>query len=175
MKSILALLFFIPFVFGKGTVTCPTSCPACMRCDPWKGTCILPRDFVNCTRNGVPGVCYAGTCTSTLTLSPQLTTSLGICQTYKCNSTNVCVPQNKPDGTDCTSTTAPGTKLPSVCISGKCKQVVLGLTDIAPFKNVGCVGLANGVACDTNDVLSDGEVCMDGLCKYPDGTYYGYK
>jgi hypothetical protein len=103
-------------------------------------------------------------------LSPPLTSTLGVCQTYKCNSTNACVPQNKTDGTDCTSPTAIGTKLPSVCISGKCKQLVLGLTDLAPFRNIGCVGLDNAVACDTNDVLGDGEVCMDGLCKFPDGT-----
>lgn len=175
MKSIITFLFFvIPYVLGKGTAICPTSCPACMRCDPWKGTCTLPRDFVNCTKNSVPGVCYAGTCTNTLTLTPPLTSALGICKTYKCNSANECIPQNKQDGTDCTPINTL-TKLPYVCITGKCKQVVLGLTDLAPFQNVGCIGLANGVTCDTNDVLGDGESCTDGLCKFPDGTFYGYK
>jgi hypothetical protein len=26
--------------------TCPLRCPSCTRCDPKKGECILPRDFV---------------------------------------------------------------------------------------------------------------------------------
>lgn len=175
MKFLIPLFFVIPYVLGKGVAICPTSCPPCMRCDPWKGLCTLPRDFVNCTKNGLPGVCYAGACSTSLTLTPPVTKALGICQTYKCNATNFCVPQNKIDGTDCTSTTQIGAKLPSVCISGKCQQVVLGLTDLAPFRNIGCTGLANGVACDTNDVLGDGETCVDGVCKFPDGTFYGYK
>lgn len=174
MLFIIPLFFLFSFALGKGTTFCPASCPPCMRCDPWKGACILPRDFVNCTKNGVPGTCYAGTCNTALNLSPPVTKALGICQTYKCNSTNVCVPQNKQDGTDCTSTSQI-TKVPSVCIRGKCQQIVLGLTELPPFRNIGCTGLPNGVGCDTNDVLGDGETCIDGLCKFPDGSFYGYK
>lgn len=48
------------------------------------------------------------------------------------------------------------TKLQSVCITDKCKQLVFGLIDLAPFRNIGCTGLANGLAngvvYDTNDV-----------------------
>jgi hypothetical protein len=43
-----------------------------------------------------------------------------------------------------------------------------------PLRNIGCVGLADGTLCDTNDLFNDGETCVGGICKFPDGTYYGY-
>ena len=161
------------FVFGKGVALCPSKCPSCSRCDPWKGTCTLPRDFVNCTmKTGGPGLCYAGTCVNNLALSPGFT-QLKVCQTYNCNGAGSCSLANKPDGTDCTSQSQIGAILPSVCIKGACSKVILGLSDLFPLRNIGCLGLPDGTACDTNDVLSDGESCVKGVCTFPDGTFYG--
>jgi hypothetical protein len=163
----------ISTVVAKGgfTLTCPLKCPSCTKCDPFKGTCILPRDFVSCTSNGVNGVCYGGTCTTGLVLTPPLTTSLGKCQTYKCKN-NICNLSTYPDGFDCTT---PGQALPpSVCVKGVCSKVIIAITDVFPKRNIGCIGLPDGTACDTNDVLGDGETCVKGVCQFPDGTYYGF-
>lgn len=40
-----ALFFFTSVVFGQ---TCPIRCPSCMKCDPKRGTCTVPRDYVSC-------------------------------------------------------------------------------------------------------------------------------
>lgn len=181
MKFILYNLFLalVPFVLSKGGVgvICPSSCPPCMKCNPFKGTCIAPRDFVSCTIKTVipnkPGVCYAGICTDTLTLSPPLLKALSICQTYNCNSTKTCTFSNKIDGTSCLAQSQIGVLIPPVCIKGVCSTPVLGLSDLPPYRNIGCLGLQNGLACDTNDVVGDGETCQNGVCKFPDGTFYG--
>ena len=163
----------LPLVISKGFLACPSNCPPCMKCNPLKGLCIAPRDFVSC--NGGTGMCYAGTCVANLVLTPPITKALSVCQTYKCDKTGACNFANKPDGTDCTTAKdlAAIKFTPSVCIKGTCQKVVLGLTDIPPFRNIGCLGLANGTACDTNDVLGDGETCVNGVCKFPDGSFYG--
>jgi hypothetical protein len=171
---------FIQFVVCRGGavgVICPSSCPPCMKCDAFKGTCIAPRDFVSCTIKSVtpniPGVCYAGICTDTLTLSPPLNASkaLGICQTYNCDLSKKCTFANKKDGTSCLTPSQLG--IPPVCVSGVCSNIILGLSALPPYRNIGCLGLQNGLACDTNDVLGDGETCQKGVCKFPDGTFYG--
>lgn len=172
-------LAIIPSVLSRGglVVTCPISCPSCMKCDPFKGTCVAPRDFVSCTIKTVtpnkPGICYAGVCTDTLTLLPPPLKPLGICETYNCNSSRVCTFSNKRDGTSCLTPNQLGIKIPPVCVKGSCSNIILGLTDLPPYRNIGCVGIANGTPCDTNDVLGDGETCKNNVCTFPDGTYYG--
>jgi hypothetical protein len=174
-------LTIIPSVFCKGglVATCPISCPSCMKCDPFKGTCTAPRDFVSCTIKTVtpnkPGICYSGVCTDTLTLSPPLnpTKPIGICETYNCNNTKICTFSNKRDGTSCLTPSQLGIKIPPVCIKGSCSNIILGLSDLPPYRNIGCLGIANGSPCDTNDVLGDGETCQNGICIFPDGTFYG--
>lgn len=183
MKIALYISFisFIPFILCKGglVVTCPLSCPSCMKCDPFKGTCTAPRDFVSCTIKTVipnkPGVCYAGICTDTLTLSPPLNVlkAVGICQTYNCDVSKNCTFANKRDGTSCLTSSQLGVLVPPVCVKGVCSNIVLGLTDLPPYRNIGCLGLQDGLACDTNDVLGDNETCQKGICKFPDGTFYG--
>jgi len=152
--------------------TCPLRCPSCTRCDPKKGTCTLPRDFVSCTTKtnpSLPGYCFAGVCNSKLSLSP-VVTSLRPCQTYSCIN-NVCSLKNKVDGADCS---VAGAALHSICVTGVCRQVIMGVTDTFPLQNTGCVGIPNGTPCDTNDILNDGETCFNNVCRFPDGSVYGY-
>lgn len=170
----LNLLFFMPListVFSAVTV-CPLKCPSCTKCDTKKGTCTLPRDFVSCTKSTLPGFCYAGVCNTKMSLTPVVSV-LGKCQEYDCDITNTCVLRSKPEGTDCSTLGLPGF---SVCHLGTCVNPVLGLSalGIFPLRNVGCVGLVDGTPCDTND-LNDGETCVSGVCRFPDGSYYGYQ
>ena len=151
--------------------TCPLKCPSCTKCDAKRGTCTLPRDYVSCftkTKPALPGYCYAGICNSQLSLSPLV--SLKSCQRYSCIG-NTCTLKSEVDGADCSVI---GAALHSICVSGVCKPVVIGLSDAFPFQNIGCIGLPNGTPCDTNDVLHDGETCVNNICKFPDGSYYGY-
>lgn len=156
-------LFFVE-VFSQA---CPLRCPSCTRCDPKKGTCTLPRDFVTCTRGGVAGVCFAGTCNTQLSIP----SAPGRCQTYRCPVSGQCTLITAPDGSDCTPNNV---EYESVCLNGVCNRVWLGVTDTFPMKNNGCVGKPNGAVCDTNHVLTDGETCQNGVCRFPDGSYYGY-
>ena len=171
--SIFAFISLIPLVFSAVAPACPLKCPSCTKCDTQKGTCSLPRDFVACTKTGVAGFCYAGVCNTKVTLTPLPAKTVGKCTNYNCDSiTGVCTFASRPDGYDCSTI---GALAHSVCKTGVCTNVVLGLSDpaIFPWKNVGCIGIADGTPCDTNDVF-DGETCQAGICKFPDGSYYGY-
>lgn len=171
MLSILTYIFFIPFVFSAIVPTC-LKCPSCTKCDTKKGTCTLPRDFVSCTKTGVAGSCYAGVCNTKVTLSP-VGSVPDKCTTYNCDSvTGACVFGSRANGFDCSTIGVPGI---SVCYTGKCTPVALGLSTpgIFPLRNIGCIGLPNGYPCDTND-LFDGETCQNGVCTFTDGSYYGY-
>lgn len=169
---IFILVSFTNIIFGAIAPVCPLKCPSCTKCDTRKGTCSLPRDFVTCTKNTLSGFCYAGVCNTKMTLTPQVAV-LGKCQEYDCSITNACVLRSKPEGTDCSTPGIPGI---SVCHVGVCTPVVLGLSalGIFPLRNIGCIGLTDGTPCDTNDI-SDGETCVAGVCKFPDGSYYGYQ
>jgi hypothetical protein len=167
--SIFAFISLITMVISQ---SCPLRCPSCTKCDPKDGTCSVPRDFVSCLTKTAPssiGYCYAGVCNSQVSLSP-VVTNLKPCQMYSCLN-NACTLKNKPDGTDCSVV---GAALHSVCVTGLCKPVVLALSETFPLQNIGCLGQANGVQCDTNDVLNDMESCQNNICKFPDGSYYGY-
>lgn len=148
--------------------SCPLRCPSCTKCDPKKGECIEPRDFVLCSKRGVSGVCFAGTCNTELTIS---TVPLPKCKTYRCPVSGECTLVDAPDGSDCTPLNV---EYESVCLGGVCNRVWLGLRDGFPMQNTGCRNKPNGAVCDTNHVLTDGETCQDGICKFLDGTYYGY-
>lgn len=167
MKLSFALItIFFGSIFSQ---SCPLRCPSCTKCNPKKGTCTEARDFVTCTKSGVTGVCFAGMCNTKLKLPVSLSSNR--CQTYRCPVSGVCNLITVPDGTDCTPLNV---AYESVCFSGTCQRVWLGLGEEMPFQNIGCVGKPNGAVCDTNHVLSDGETCQNGVCKFPDGTYYGY-
>jgi len=164
------VLLAIPNVSAQ---SCPLRCPSCMKCDTKRGTCTLPRDFVACmskTTPSLPGVCFAGRCNTQVSL-PNPVPRIGRCQTMKCPPTGQCALVNQPDGFDCTPD---GAAAHSVCVSGVCTPVLLGLSDTFPLQNIGCIGVTNGALCDTNDLMLDGERCMNGICQYPDGYYYGY-
>ena len=166
---------FVSFFFLCALVnsqSCPLRCPSCTRCDPKKGECILPRDFVTCTKKGVPGVCFAGTCNTQISFPPNAPAVLGRCQDYRCPQTGVCNLVTKPDGGDCTPNSA--TNYESICLSGVCQRLWMGVTEDFPMMNTGCRGKPNGAVCDTNHIYTDGETCVDGVCKFPDGTFYGY-
>jgi hypothetical protein len=160
--------FFTMFISSIMAQTCPVRCPACTMCDPKKGTCIVPRDFVRCTKSGVAGVCFAGTCNTKLSIP---VSPVPKCQTYRCPASGQCSLITAPDGSDCTPNNV---EYESVCLSGTCNRVWLGVTDVFPMQNTGCVGKPNGAVCDTNHVFTDGETCQGGVCQFPDGTYYGY-
>ena len=159
--------FFTMFISTIMAQTCPVRCPSCTRCDPKKGACIVPRDFVTCTKGGVAGVCFAGTCNTKLTIPA----APGRCQTYRCPVSGQCSLITAPDGSDCTPANV---AYESICLGGTCNRVRLGVTDAFPMQNTGCVGKPNGAVCDTNHVFTDGETCQGGVCQFPDGTYYGY-
>lgn len=165
-KYIITLLSFFTGVLGQ---SCPLRCPSCTKCDPRKGTCTLARDFVTCTKGGASGVCFAGTCNTQLTLPSAKI--INRCQTYSCPQVGECKVITAPDGSDCTPNNV---EYESTCIAGVCQRVWLGLGETMPFKNIGCAGKPDGVTCDTNHVLTDGEKCQGGVCKFPDGSYYGY-
>jgi hypothetical protein len=150
--------------------TCPLKCPSCTKCDTKKGTCTLARDYVTCTKSGAAGVCFAGTCNTKISLPGLPTTNR--CQTYSCPVTGVCTLITAPDGTDCTPLSATGYE--SICVSGTCQRVWLGVTDVIPFQNTGCIGKPDNAVCDTNHVFTDGERCIGGVCRFPDGSFYGY-
>ena len=168
ISSLIALTIFGTAVMAQDP-TCPLRCPSCTRCDPKKGECILPRDFVTCTKGGLSGVCFAGTCNTQISLP--VTKATNRCQTYTCPPNGVCNLITAPDGSDCTPLNV---AYESVCLKGTCQRVWLGVTDVMPFQNTGCVGKPNGATCDTNHVLTDGETCQNGVCRFPDGSYYGY-
>lgn len=168
LKSFFIILSLAGMVLSQ---SCPLKCPSCMKCDVKRGTCTLPRDFTSCLTKTVPslsGVCYGGVCNSQLTLSPKVT--LKVCQQYSCLD-NACTLKSMVDGTDCSVV---GAATHSICSSGVCKPVLLGLSDTFPLQNIGCIGKLNDLPCDTNDILHDGETCQNNVCKFPDGSYYGY-
>ena len=163
-------LFLLSFLGGVLGQSCPLKCPSCTKCDPRKGTCSLPRDFVSCTKSGVSGLCFAGMCNTQLTLP--VTKAINRCQTYTCPTTGECKLITAPDGFDCTPLNVEYT---SACMSGVCQRLWEGIVlEGFPLKNTGCVGKPDGALCDTNHLLTDGEKCSAGVCKFPDGTYYGY-
>jgi hypothetical protein len=169
MKFFIALtsLFFVSGVLSQAT--CPLKCPACTKCDPKKGTCTVARDFVLCTRNAVPGVCFAGTCNTKISLPGAATSNK--CQTYSCPASGTCTLITAPDGSDCTPLNV---AYESVCLQGTCQRIWLGVTDAMPYQNTGCVGKPDNALCDTNHVFTDGERCVGGVCRFPDGNFYGY-
>ena len=167
LALVLGVLTFVSVVLGQA---CPVRCPSCTKCDEKKGTCSVARDFVTCTKTTVPGVCFAGTCNTKISL-PAIRAA-NKCQTYTCPVQGECQVVTAPDGTDCTPTNAIDWE--SVCISGICSRIFLGVGEEFPLQNVGCVGKPDGSVCDTNHNYIDGETCQGGICKFPNGNYYGY-
>lgn len=169
MKFFIALIsiFFIGSVLSQ--TNCPAKCPACTKCDPKKGRCSIARDFVSCTKNTVPGVCFAGTCSTQISLP--LVKASNKCQTYSCPASGVCSLITAQDGTDCTPANV---IYESICLSGVCQRVWLGLGGEMPYQNTGCIGKPNGAVCDTNELFTDGETCQNNVCRFPNGNYYGY-
>ena len=167
-NAIISIFFLCAAVVPQAT--CPLKCPSCTKCDAKKGTCTEPRDFVTCTNKNVPGVCFAGVCNTQISLPTARTTNR--CQTYSCPPSGTCNLITAPDGTDCTPLSA--VEYESVCLAGTCQRIWLGVTEAFPMMNTGCRGKPNGAVCDTNHVLTDGETCVNGVCRFPDGTYYGY-
>jgi hypothetical protein len=168
-KYIITLSTLFTFITGVLSQSCPLKCPSCTRCDPKKGTCSLPRDFVTCTKSGLSGVCFAGTCNTQVTLPISRATNR--CQTYTCPPSGECKLITAPDGFDCTPQNV---NYESACMGGVCQRIWLGLGEEMPYKNSGCIGKPDGVTCDTNHLLTDGEKCLGGVCRFPDGSYYGY-
>lgn len=151
----------------KRVRSCPATCPPCTQCDTKRGTCSTLLNFVTCQSNSLSGVCTTGVCNTEITLPP---TQLQTCETYQCPQSGECSIINLIDGTDCTFL---GSPLHSYCLPDGCKPVLEGLTTTLPEYNVGCLNLPNGINCDTNLDLVDGETCKDGICKLVDGNYNG--
>lgn len=140
-----------------GAPKCST-CPSCMKCNPLIG-CVFD-NYQSCvTPDGkFKGTCFRGICDTKLKV-PSIPP---ICKVWHCNIKNNCTLGNEVSGIDCTPT---GSLVNYACFSGKCKPFVDGLDKLG--NNVGCQFFIQGTLCDTNGVLTDGEICVNGLCVYP--------
>ncbi len=172
MLKFLILFLNAQLAFGnlrelKKVRTCPATCPPCTQCDSKKGTCSILSNFVTCNSNTLSGVCILGKCNTQVSLPLE---PLQKCQTYQCPVSGTCSIVDAIDGSDCSF---PGAGLHSFCVATGCKPILDGLTTTLPFYNVGCMGLPDGILCDTNHDLLDNESCQNGICKFPDGTYTG--
>lgn len=148
--------------------TCVTTCPVCTQCDTNKGTCSLPLTGTTCQINNVNGFCTsAGICNIQNNQPP---TPLKKCQTYNCPTPNSCSIIYLNDGSDCTF---PGNGIHSFCINDGCRAVIEAIPKTLPAYNIGCLGFSDGVLCDTNLNLFDGETCKNEICKLPNGLYNG--
>ncbi len=151
----------------KKARTCPT-CPQCTSCDTKRGTCSLPLTGSTCQINNLSGTCLAtGICNTNPIVPP---VPLKKCQTYNCPTADTCAITYLNDGSDCT---IPGNVLHSYCLNDGCKPVIEALPKTLPAYNFGCYGLPDGILCDTNLNLFDGEICQGDICKFPDGRYNG--
>jgi hypothetical protein len=151
----------------KKARTCP-SCPQCTTCDTKRGTCSLPLTGTVCQINNLSGVCSAaGVCISQTSVPP---VPLKKCQTYNCQTGGSCTITYLNDGSDCTFV---GNAIHSYCINDGCKAIIEALPNTLPAYNMGCLGLPDGVLCDTNLNLFDGETCQNEICKMTNGQYNG--
>lgn len=172
--TILLLLINSSFIQSKNIrqlklKLCTSTCPMCTQCDTKRGTCSLPLTGSICQINNVNGVCTSnGICDTQVNPSPPQ--PLKKCQTYNCPTPNTCSIIYTNDGSDCTFT---GNALHSFCINDGCKAVIEALPNTLPAYNIGCLGLPDGVLCDTNLNLFDGESCKNEICKLPNGQYNG--
>lgn len=150
----------------KRVRTCPATCPPCTECDTKRGTCSLPLTG-SCQINNINGVCTSGVCNTQIVVPDQ---PLKKCEKYQCPSTGTCTIVPLIDGSDCTY---PGNGIHSYCLPDGCKPVLEGLSITLPSYNFGCLGFPDGINCDTNHNILDGETCQDGICKFKDGNYNG--
>jgi hypothetical protein len=149
---------------------CTTQCPVCVKCDTKRGTCSLPLTGSACQINNLSGTCSSsGVCVAQST-NPQPPQPLKKCQTYNCPTVDTCSITYLNDGSDCTMD---GNILHAYCLNDGCKPVIEALPKTLPAYNFGCYGLPDGILCDTNLNLFDGETCQNGICKFPNGQYNG--
>jgi len=169
-KKLMLLAIYLPNVFANlrelKIRTCPT-CPPCTQCDSKRGTCTIPLNYVSCEKNSLNGVCISGFCNTQITLPID---PLEKCQAYQCPQSGICNVINLNDGTDCTFV---GNAIHSYCLKNGCKAVLDGLTPTLPNYNIGCLGLPDGLLCDTNENFFDDEECKNEICQFPDGRYNG--
>lgn len=152
---------------GK-TKLCASTCPDCVQCDTKKGICSLPLTGNVCVINSLNGFCSSnGICVASI--SGQ-TTPLQKCQTNFCTQDGTCSIVYLNDGSDCTT---PSSAFHSFCVNNGCKLFIEALTKTLPAYNIGCNGLPDGILCDTNLNVMDGETCQNGICKFANGIYNG--
>ena len=153
-------------VTSKGGAGKCAVCPSCMVCDPLIG-CMYD-NFSPCTgTSNLKGYCINGSCNTTI--GNTVLSKPAVCKTYKLTRvvTNGVVKftttlVNDINGLSCTTV---GAALESVCVKGTCTPYTLG---IDKFGNpTGCSGLPDGFMCDTNQVFTDGEKCINQKCVMP--------
>jgi hypothetical protein len=166
LVGLINLSFINAYIRNLKIRVCPT-CPICSQCDIKRGTCSIPLTGTSCQLNNLNGVCTSSGICNTDNVPP---VQLKKCQTYSCPTPNTCSIIYTNDGSDCTF---PDNGIHSFCINDGCKAVIEALTTNLPAYNIGCLGLPNGVLCDTNLNLFDGESCQNEVCKLPNGLYNG--
>lgn len=166
-KKLIFLLIQATLITAKRIRTCPV-CPVCTQCDGKKGTCSIPLTGTTCQINNNNGFCTASGVCNTQSLQPPQ--PLKKCQTYNCPTPETCAITYTNDGTDCTF---PGNGVHSFCINNGCKAIIESLPKTLPAYNIGCLGLPDGVLCDTNLNVFDGESCKNEICTFPNGQYNG--
>jgi hypothetical protein len=138
--------------------------------------CWLVKDNTLCDTNGIftdGEICINNVCTRPPPLRP-LKPAVAMPR-GNCPITNI--------GLECTTLTTTVNPVNFLfhyfCIAnptntaGTCQPFVDALTRTAPVYNNGCLVYKDGTRCDTNADLFDGETCISGICKFPDGSYNG--
>jgi len=148
---------------AKKPKTCPV-CKACQKCDAKRGVCVGVTTFETCTSGTTSGICYAGVCNTKVTL-PVPTTSLPECKTYRCPRSGTCSIVNAANGLECGD---PNADVHSYCLRGQCTPFIEALNK--QLKNVGCWLVKDNTRCDTNEVFTDTEVCVNNVCVRPGRT-----
>lgn len=140
---------------AKKPRVCPV-CNSCQKCDTKKGVCVATKTFASCVSGTKAGICYSGACNTKISLPP---TPLPECKTYRCPASGTCAIVNSANGLPCGDVSA---EVHSVCITGTCSPVMDGLN--TQLKNVGCWLVRDNIRCDTNEIFTDKEFCVNNVC-----------
>jgi hypothetical protein len=156
---LLNIILIITVAFAKRQKVCPPCVSPCQVCDTKKFVCVAANEFSSCNLGNTIGVCYFGQC-NTQIQAP--TTPAPVCKIYRCTPGAPCNLVNQADGTDCTPQ---GALVHSICMAGTCSPILEGLNEVG--QNIGCWLAKDNTPCDTNEIFTDNEICLNNVCRLP--------